>query len=430
MNELLIALLLLIIAGGIVCVETAFITLGRAKVHRLVDKKKRGSSSVQVLYRSIDQFTTTAKITVLLLIILTAALSGLLIARIVEPYIQTISYGWIQSISSPASLLIAGLVLIIIIQLFVYLLPRFFGRQYSRPIALFFSPFARGLTVIMYPLVSFITGITRLLSQMSGKPNPLHLSKSELLHSIDEGRRTGIIDAPEYEIINRVLSFAETTAKEIMIPRPDIVALEIDAPRKEIIKVVTEEGFSRIPVYKDTIDSIAGIVYAKDLINMMEYKETVTLADIIRPATFVPETKKISQLLREFQQQNIHLAIVIDEFGGTEGIITLEDIIEEIVGEIHDEYDEVKQSYIQQTDGTWVVDGGMNVSEFNETFSAQLPEDVDYETINGFLHKITGRIPDMNEEIQFGNLSFTIMRKSKRRIEKIRVKRYHQSNIP
>jgi len=422
-------MVLLCIAAIVVCAEMAVISLGRQTVNRLSDEKRKGAQSLQHLYKSIENFVHTSKIVTLFFLILAAANSGLLIARMFEPYIRSLSNAWIQSLSYPVSLFFAGILLISIIQVFVYQIPRLIGQRYSKRIALLFAPLQRSMVALLYPLISLTGGIVRLFSGSSVNGHPSSISKSELLYYLEEGRRSEIIDTAEYEIINRVLEFTETTAKEVMIPRPDVVALEIDAPREEIISVVTEQGFSRIPVYKETIDTIVGILFAKDIISMIEYEKSIILEDIIRPANFVPETKKISQLLREFQQQKIHLAIVIDEFGGTEGIITLEDIIEEIVGEIHDEYDEVKLSYIKDTDGTWIVDGGMNISDFNKTFSVQVPEDVDYETVNGFLHKLTGRIPDVKEEIQFGNLSFTIMRKSERRIEKIKVKRYQQTGI-
>ncbi len=422
-------MVLLCIAAIVVCAEMAVISLGRQTVNRLSGEKRKGAQSLQHLYKSIENFVHTSKIVTLFFLILAAANSGLLIARMFEPYIRSLSNAWIQSLSYPVSLFFAGILLISIIQVFVYQIPRLIGQRYSKRIALLFAPLQRSMVALLYPLISLTGGIVRLFSGSSVNGHPSSISKSELLYYLEEGRRSEIIDTAEYEIINRVLEFTETTAKEVMIPRPDVVALEIDAPREEIISVVTEQGFSRIPVYKETIDTIVGILFAKDIISMIEYEKSIILEDIIRAANFVPETKKISQLLREFQQQKIHLAIVIDEFGGTEGIITLEDIIEEIVGEIHDEYDEVKLSYIKDTDGTWIVDGGMNISDFNKTFSVQVPEDVDYETVNGFLHKLTGRIPDVKEEIQFGNLSFTIMRKSERRIEKIKVKRYQQTGI-
>jgi putative hemolysin len=428
MGEMLIAILFLITAALIVCAESAVISISKQTVHRFAAEKRKGAQSLLHIYKSIEDFVYASKLTTLFFLLLAAAISGLFIARFFEPHIRNLSSAWLQSVSYPVSLFIAGIVLIFVIQIFVYQLPRIVGQKFSVRIALLFAPVQRWGMVIVYPILYVTASIGRLFSRTSGKGNAAGISKAELLYFIEEGKSSGIIDTAEYEIINRVLEFTETTAKEIMIPRPDVVALELNTKHNEIIKVVTEEGFSRIPVYNETVDNIVGIVFAKDLISMIEYENTIVLEEIIRPATFVPETKKISQLLREFQQQKIHLAIVIDEFGGTEGIITLEDIIEEIVGEIHDEYDEIKLSYTKETDGTWIIDGGMNISDFNTTFSAQIPEDVDYETINGFLHKLTGRIPDSKEEIQFGNISFTIIRKSERRIEKIKVKRYHLMN--
>jgi putative hemolysin len=427
MNEILIAILLLVMAGIAVCAETAVISLGRHKVHRLSAEKHSGARSLQVIYRSVEDFVYTSKIVTLFFLLLVAANSGLLIVRLLEPFIRNFSNAWTQSLSYPVSMIITGILLIIVIQIFVYQIPRAIGQRFSERIALKFAPVLRWMVIVLSPVITLTGSVGRLFSKSSVNGHPSSISKAELLYFIEEGKRSSIIDTGEYEIINRVLEFTETTAKEIMIPRPDVVALEIDTPHKEIIKVITEEGFSRIPVYKDTIDNVVGILFAKDLIRLIEQDEKIMLENNIRPASFVPETKKISQLLREFQQQKIHLAIVIDEFGGTEGIITLEDIIEEIVGEIHDEYDEVKLSYTKDTDGTWIIDGGMSISDFNRTLSVQVPEDVDYETVNGFLHKLTGRIPEKNEEIQFGNLSFIVMRKSERRIEKIKVKRYHQT---
>ena len=169
------------------------------------------------------------------------------------------------------------------------------------------------------------------------------LSEEELEQVIDAGTRSGAIDKTEHELIISILQFSDITAKEIMVPRPDIVALDIAMPRDQIVRRVIEEGYSRLPVFSGTIDTIVGIVYSKDLLSLLEHRDLIILQDILRPPFFVPESLKISTLLRNFQQNKVHLAIVLDEFGGTEGLITIEDIIEEIVGDILDEYDEAQQ---------------------------------------------------------------------------------------
>jgi CBS domain containing-hemolysin-like protein len=208
-----------------------------------------------------------------------------------------------------------------------------------------------------------------------------------------------------------------------MIPRPDVVALNIDLPREALIRTVVEEGYSRMPVFRDTIDNLLGVVYTKDLLGILEHKNVIILQDIIRPAYFIPETKKISQLMRELQARKLHMAIVIDEFGGMEGIVTMEDIIEEIVGEIHDEYDEEIRDIEQSTDGSFLVNTRITVRDFNERFQADIPQADEYETIGGFLHTLTGRIPDMNEEMSSRGYSFTIVKKSQRRLRIVRVRR-------
>jgi len=183
-----------------------------------------------------------------------------------------------------------------------------------------------------------------------------------------------------------------------------------------------EEGYSRLPVYKDSIDNIVGIVYTKDLLGLLEFRNVIIIQALIRPAYFVPDTMKISVLMKELQHRKIHMAIVIDEFGGTEGIVTMEDIIEEIVGEIHDEYDEEVRDVEQTADGSFLVNGRVSISEFNERFHASLPERADYETLSGFLGAAIGRIPELNEEIACEGHAFTIVKKSQRRIRLVRVR--------
>jgi len=202
-----------------------------------------------------------------------------------------------------------------------------------------------------------------------------------------------------------------------------VVAINVDASREVISRIVLEEGYSRLPVYRGTIDNSIGIVYTKDFLGLQEYRNVMVLQDIIRPAYFVPETKKISQLMRELQKQRIHMAVVIDEFGGTEGIVTMEDILEEIVGEIHDEYDEDVREIEQAADGSALVHGRMSIAELNERFGIDLPEAGDYDTLSGFLNKIAGRIPDTGEELVYGLLTFTIIKKGQRRVRLVRIRR-------
>ena len=250
------------------------------------------------------------------------------------------------------------------------------------------------------------------------------LSEEDLKEVLEASTISGAIDRAEHELIKSILEFTDTTVKEIMVPRPDVVALDITMPRDVLVRKVIDEGYSRLPVYRESIDNIIGIIYSKDLLSLLEHRDLILLQDIIRPVFFVPESKKISQLLREFQQKKAHLAIVTDENGGTEGIITMEDIMEEIVGEIHDEYDEVSKAIEPAKDGSVIVDARLSVSDFNSQFVTDLPEAPEYETLAGFMQKVLGRLPEIGESIAFQEFQFTILSKTARRIRQVRVVRH------
>jgi CBS domain containing-hemolysin-like protein len=247
------------------------------------------------------------------------------------------------------------------------------------------------------------------------------LSEEELRQVLEASTLSGTLNKTEHELIKSIFEFTDTTVKEIMIPRPDIVALDISLPTDAVVRRVIEEGYSRLPVYRDSIDHIIGVIYSKDLLSLLEHRSLIVFQDIIRPAFFVPESKKISELLREFQQNKAHLAVVVDEFGGTEGIVTMEDIVEEIVGEIHDEYDEVSKAVEASKDGSVIVDAHVSVADFNGQFAADIPDSSDYETLAGFLQKVSGRLPDVNDEIRYDNFTFIILSKSARRIRQVKV---------
>jgi putative hemolysin len=248
------------------------------------------------------------------------------------------------------------------------------------------------------------------------------VSEEEVIQLLEEGERSGAIDKTEHELIKSILEFTDTTVKEVMVPRTDVFAVDISTQRDRLLQSLIDQGFTRVPVYRESIDNIIGIIYTKDLIGMLEHRDLIILQDVIRPAYLVPESKKISVLLKELQKNRQHMAIVIDEFGGTEGIITIEDIVEEIVGEIRDEYDDEPSEVETSHDGTDFVNGGIAIHQFNERFGVEIPEDAQYDTISGFLHQLTERIPELHEEIKYENITFTVVKKNERRIRQVKVK--------
>jgi CBS domain containing-hemolysin-like protein len=247
-------------------------------------------------------------------------------------------------------------------------------------------------------------------------------SAEELLLLLEQGKDSGAIKLSEHELIKNVFLFNERSVKQIMVPRTQIAAIEMPVSNKEIVDIIIKEGYSRMPVFIETIDNIIGVLYAKDMLSMIKNKEGFILKEILRPAYFVPETKKISDLLHDFQREHIHVAIVLDEFGGTAGMITMEDIIEELVGEIQDEYDEEKPMVEKRNKDEYIVNAHAAITDINDSLPSKLPESDDYDTIAGFMNVIFQKIPDVNEKKQWGPYEFTILKKSKRSVLLIHIK--------
>jgi CBS domain containing-hemolysin-like protein len=227
----------------------------------------------------------------------------------------------------------------------------------------------------------------------------------------------------EHEMISAILHLDEASAREIMVPRPDIIAVPVDTPLLEVVDVARTRGHSRIPVFRDSIDSIIGVVYAKDFLRFVqEDLESVKLVELLRPAYFVPESKRVDELLKDLRKEKVHLAVVVDEYGGTSGIVTIEDILEEIVGEIQDEYDRETPLFERIGPEEAIVDGRLSIDEVEDIFETEFSEG-DFETIGGFMQRQLGRIPDEGESVRFGNLLFEVQSVEHRRIRKLRVLR-------
>ncbi|MCK4914222.1 MAG: HlyC/CorC family transporter [Planctomycetes bacterium] len=247
--------------------------------------------------------------------------------------------------------------------------------------------------------------------------------QEEFLTELEQHRMEGAVDKEQQEMIENVLELEETTADEIMTPRTDIVAIDAKADRQKVISIITNAGHSRVPVYKDNIDNIIGLVYAKDLLGEIgNEKNDFSLQNKMRKVYFVPETKPLRTLLREFQNQKLHMAVVLDEYGGTAGIVTLEDVLEELVGEIADEYEKPQPETINKIDRSTIeVDARTHIDDLNDRFELNLPEDEDYDTVGGFVFSHLGCIPKTGETFDYENLKFTITLAKVRKIERIKI---------
>ncbi|MDH4239078.1 MAG: hemolysin family protein [Phycisphaerae bacterium] len=247
--------------------------------------------------------------------------------------------------------------------------------------------------------------------------------QEEFLTDLEQHRIEGVVDKEEQEMIESVLELDETTADEIMTPRTDISAVEVNSDLQAVLDTITTAGHTRVPVYEENIDKIIGMIYAKDLLTEIGKKPAdFKLRENMREAYFVPETKSLRTLLHEFQNQKLHIAVVLDEYGGTAGIVTLEDIIEELVGEIADEYEEIPPKPVKKIDqNTIEADARTYIDDLNDQFELNLPEDEDYDTIGGFVFSHLGYIPKTGESFEYENLKFTIVSAEARRIKRVKI---------
>jgi putative hemolysin len=310
------------------------------------------------------------------------------------------------------------------ILLFGEILPKVYATKNAFKMALLMAKPLKLLIVIFKPISYLLISSTNFIDKRI-KRKTHDISVEELSHAID---LTNDINSneQEHQILKGIVKFGETSVKEIMTARVKVVSIEKETPFKEVIDVILESGHSRIPVYEETFDKILGVLYIKDIIPHINQEENFDWLPLLRTPFFVPENKKLDDLLKEFQERKIHLAIIVDEYGGTSGIITLEDIIEEIVGEISDEFDTDDIVYSKLDDNTYVFDGNTTINDLTKIISLEDEEVFDEmrkeaETIAGLIIEVSGKIPQKNEKINFHNLSFVVEASDKRRIKRVKL---------
>jgi len=293
------------------------------------------------------------------------------------------------------------------------------SKRVARPIEI--------ISLVLFPLIKFFKMIIIALYYLFGKKSlkvKKEITQEDLITLIDAGKDEGVIEEEEKKMIKNIFEFGDTMVKEVMIPRVDMAYISSDTKIGSILKLIKKMGHSRIPVYEDTIDNIIGILYAKDLLGIYEQwytsKEKFDLKEIIREAYFVPENKKIDELLDIFQKDRIQIAIAVDEYGGTAGLVTMEDVVEEVVGEIIDEYDKEIKLFEIIEENTIRVDGNISIEEINEILNIEIPEN-DFETLGGFIFDLLGRVPKKGEKIKYHNLKIIIEQVVKNRIRRVKI---------
>jgi putative hemolysin len=405
--------------------EIAIISTRKGRVEALVARGSRTAMRLKSLQEHPETFLATVQIGVTIMGTLAGVLGGYLAKLHVEPALAGLPLpAWVGPTVVAGAAVGAGIIYVELI--LGELVPKALALRFSEKTALLVAWPISLLAHISGWVVRFLTASTRAVLWICGiRKTGLRsfVTEEEIRHMVQEGRDQGVLDKTDADLIDSVFEFAETTVKDVMIPRPKIFALDVNTPQEAIGQSIVESGFSRIPVFDGTIDNVQGLIYVKDVLRLFDRQQPLTLRRILHSVHFVPETKSVRSLLKELQRRRSHLALVVDEHGSVTGLVTLEDLIEEIVGDIRDEYDGEERPVERQRDGSLVVEGTVLCSELREGFGVPVPESPDFETVAGFMLDRLGTLPKGGELVTVGDYRFTVVDVEKNRISKVKVER-------
>ena len=385
--------------------ETAFSSLNQI---RLKSRAEDGDSSAARVLAMAEQYDK----------LLSTILIGNNIVNIAAASIGTILFT--QMLGAERGATVSTIVLTIIVLIFGEVTPKSLAKEMPEKVATAVSPFLVLLMALMTPLTWLFTQWKKLLGHFVHSGEADTITEGELMTMVSEAENDGELTDRESELIRSAIEFDDVEVEEILTPRVDVVAVEDDIPLEELAQTFAESGYSRLPVYHGTIDNIIGVVHEKDFY-IARLKKATKIDDLVVPTLYTTGSTQISQLLRTLREQHHHLAVVVDEYGGTEGIITLEDILEELVGEIWDEHDEVTEDFRKQSDGSWLVSGSASVDDLYETLGLPEDEDIDSNTVNGLVQEKTCHLPKVGDRFTLGEYDGVVTRTAKRRVTEVRL---------
>ncbi|MEX1169827.1 MAG: hemolysin family protein [Chloroflexota bacterium] len=432
--ELGIIAVLVLLNGIFSATEIALVTIRRSRLQQLIDEGNRGALRVQHLKENPGRFLAVIQVGITFLGFLASAFAAVSLVDGMSAWLAT--FGPLQDIAGGVALVVVTGLLTIFTIIFGELVPKQIGLAHGERVAMSTSRFIDFLGTVFGPLVGFLTWTTRRISRIFGADVAAdeRISAEELRLIIEQGGEQGILEAEEEQMIHAVIELGDQRIHEVMVPRIAMVSLAADATTEEAVDKVIEEGHSRIPVYEETIDEIVGILYAKDLLPYLKDSagEPPALRTLLRTPVFVPESMSVDDLLHEFQRRKVHIAIVLDEYGGTAGLVTIEDLLEEIVGEIQDEYDVEEPLIVKLSDDEARIDGRAAVDDLAELFDITLGlEDEDeYDTVGGLIYHRIGGVPKPGDQVQVDGLTLTVETTDGRRVGKVLVVRERNDGEP
>lgn len=422
--QLIIPAILILLNAYFAATEIAYISLNDAKIAKQAKEGNKKAKQIETMLKNPSKFLATIQIGITLAGFLSSAFASDAFADELAPFLYNIFPMISQDIWKGVSIIIITIILSFFTLVFGELVPKRLAMKYYEKIAYATIGVIKGISVVTSPFVKLLTVSTNMISKIFGVSEAEEeiVTEEEIKMMIDEGEEKGTIEQSEKELLNNVFAFNDIIVSEVMTPRTDIYAIEINEDLNKILDTIDEYKYSRIPVYEDTIDNIEGILFVKDILKIVKNNQEVHIKDIMREPYFVPESKEIDDLFRELQKSKQQMAIVIDEYGGTAGLITMEDIIEELMGNILDEYDDEEVEYQKIDENTYMLSGSSTLYDIKKLFNVEIPEG-DYETLSGYLLEKLGRIPEENEKpvIEDEKLTYKIEEYEDKRILYVKV---------
>jgi putative hemolysin len=423
----LIFVFFLILFGGLFAMaEAALLSVRRTRIDQLVEEGNRAAQVAAQLLNEPTRMLSTLQVGVTLVGLFSA---GAAADTAVEPFKKFLQDRFQNTFIAHSAGVIAFVTIILAVSLLTLVVgeisPKSIAIRHAERIALLSAYPLRWLQFLTTPIVWLVTELSGVLVRPFGVTagfHPTAMSEDELRLLVEQSEEHGVIEAEEKKMIHSIFDFADTVVRKVMTPRLDITAIEADVNVDELIRVVTESGHSRLPVYDDNLDSIVGIVHVKDVLQSVTDETTShSIRELMRPPYFIPENKRVDDLLREFRRSRIQLAVVRDEFGTVVGVVTIEDLVEEIVGDIQDEYDTEEEPPVVQVDErTSIVDGKMSLEDFNDRMGVELPME-EADTLGGFIFGLLGHQPAQGETVVWDGLEFRVEATDGKRIQKVRV---------
>lgn len=424
--ELFLIFLLILLNGFFAASEISLISLRKSRVRHLVKSGNPKAKKIQKLQEEPERFLATIQAGVTLIGTLAATLGGVIAIERIKPVFASMPINFFQKAAEPLAVGVVVSMITYFTLVFGELVPKSLAIRYSEKIAFATSTPVDILSRLFRWILRMLTISNNFVLRMitsAEQQESFHISEDEVKYLIREGRKSGVFETSEEDLIHSVFKFTDTVVKEVMVPRTEIVAVESGTDIDTILGLMNTKGFSRLPVYSETIDNVIGVVYLKDILSLHITNKPFQLETVLRKPYIVPSNKNVSVLLKEMRERRIHLALVGDEYGGTDGLVTMEDLIEEIIGDIRDEQEKELREIEEISANRYIVDGRTDIGKLNERLAAKLPED-EFETVGGFVLGLFGRLPAEGDQIRFDNLLFTVLRLRKNRIARIRILKY------